>query len=109
MKCKMLIFMILFVVGTGGVLAKQDTYQMTSPDKNIEIFVTTDSLIHFSVKFKEGELFSLSEIGMQLENEHLGENPVVVKSEKHHVDEKITPVVKIKEAEIIIKEFSQYL
>ncbi|WP_158275685.1 glycoside hydrolase family 97 protein [Marinilabilia rubra] len=101
MKYKLLILIVLCVAGAGRASAKQNNYRLSSPDKKIEIVVSTDSVIHFSVNFNGGELFSLSEIGMQLENEHLGGDPIVVKAKRQQVDETITPVVKIKEAEII--------
>jgi alpha-glucosidase len=101
MKKESRIFLlVLFFLATLNASAAVAKYSLLSPDKKTEIVISISEQIHFSVNFNGKELVSPSLIAMQLENETLGKNPVVRKKELKSIDEKVTPVVKLKEAVI---------
>lgn len=80
--------------------AKTKTYKVSSPDKTIELQVLISEHIQFLVKMEGQTIVSPSTIGMQLEEQELGEMAVVKNVKRHSINETIIPVVKIKEAQI---------
>jgi len=95
-----LVFSLLLMSFCTFAMAKEKTYRLNSPDKTTELLVQVSEKIHFSVKQDGCEIVSSSEIAMTLENQVLGQSPVVKSIEKNTINETITPVIKIKEAHI---------
>jgi len=76
-------------------------YVITSPDQNISVTVSVTDVISYSVKYKNLVLMLPSEISMTLQPTlEIGKNPIVSKASTKFVNQKITPVVSEKRAEI---------
>lgn len=95
-----ILLLLIAVFSLSGAFAKNTEQRLLSPDKKIEMIITLSDQIHFSVNYNGKEIISPSLLALQLENATLGQNPVVKSSETKSIDEKVYPVVKIKEAVI---------
>ncbi len=84
----------------GTTSAKTKTYSISSPDKKIELQVLVSEQIQFMVKFEGQTIVSPSTIAMELQNQVLGKSPVIQKAHKNSINEILTPVVKVKEAQV---------
>jgi len=93
-------FIVLLALTCLGVVAKDKVYKVNSPDKKTEMSIYISDQVKFSVQQDGKEIVSPSQIALTLENQTLGENPIVIKAERQVVSETIRPVVKIKEAQI---------
>jgi len=82
-------------------------YSLLSPDNKIEMRVSVDTRIHFSVYCNTNELISPSSLSLKLGNGILlGEKPVVADIQKRTVDNIVYPTVKQK-SENIIESFNE--
>lgn len=89
MKTKSIIISLLLIFNINICLA-QKKYTLESPDKNIKIEVTAGKdLLTYSVMYGNSVIITDSPITMELSNGNiLGKNPVV-KSYKHHSNDKL--------------------
>ncbi|WP_439181946.1 glycoside hydrolase family 97 protein [Carboxylicivirga taeanensis] len=97
LKISLLMAMLVLV---GTVSAKTKTYSISSPDKKIQLQVLVADQLQFLVKFDGQTIISPSTISMELQNQVLGQSPVVQKVLKNSINETITPVVKVKAAQV---------
>jgi alpha-glucosidase len=96
---KTLCGILLFCLGV-NLSAQQKEFKLYSPDKKTEVIISLTEKIQFAVRYENRELVSPSSIAMQLENEGIGHNPTLIKSELNQINSKVYPVVRIKEAVI---------
>ena len=76
-------------------------YQITSPDKNITLNVTTGEKLSWSVNYKGENIIDDSEISMTINDDNtLGENVRVRKKSENNVNETLTPIVALKTSSI---------
>ena len=92
--------LLALIVFLGTTSAKSKTYSISSPDNKIELQVLVSEQIQFMVKFAGQTIISPSTISMELKSQVLGQSPVVQKVISNKINENITPVVKVKEAQI---------
>lgn len=98
MKTKSLILCILLILSSNIVLS-QKTYNLESPQKNINITITTDGdILKYSVTHDNTTIITNSPISMELnDGKILGANPIVRSYDIENVNETIKPVLYKKE------------
>lgn len=98
MKNKSLILCILLILSSNIVLS-QKTYNLESPQKNINITITTDGdILKYSVTHDNTTIITNSPISMELnDGKILGANPIVRSYDIENVNETIKPVLYKKE------------
>lgn len=90
---------LLFLFGLSQNVDAEE-YTLYSPDKKIELKITIDCSISYSVVFNKKTILSPSAISLTLENEAvLGKDPKVWKINNRMINEKIYPVVPQKNRE----------
>ena len=91
---------LLFLFGLSQNVDAEE-YTLYSPDKKIELKITIDGSISYSVVFNNKTILSPSAISLTLEKEAvLGKDPKVWKTNNRMIHEKIYPVVPQKNREI---------
>ena len=98
MKNKSLIICILLILSSNIVLS-QKTYNLESPQKNINITITADGdILKYSVTHDNTPIITDSPISMELnDGKILGANPIVRSYDIENVNETIKPVLYKKE------------
>lgn len=98
MKTKSLILCILLILSSNIVLS-QKTYNLESPQKNINITITADGdILKYSVTHDNTPIITDSPISMELnDGKILGANPIVRSYDIENVNETIKPVLYKKE------------
>ena len=98
MKTKSLIICILLILSSNIVLS-QKTYNLESPQKNINITITTDGdILKYSVTHDNTPIITDSPISMELnDGKILGANPIVRSYDIENVNETIKSVLYKKE------------
>ncbi len=98
MKTKSLILCILLILSSNIVLS-QKTYNLESPQKNINITITADGdILKYSVTHDNTTIITDSPISMELnDGKILGANPIVRSYDIENVNETIKPVLYKKE------------
>lgn len=98
MKNKSLILCILLILSSNIVLS-QKTYNLESPQKNINITITADGdILKYSVTHDNTPIITDSPISMELnDGKILGANPIVRSYDIENVNETIKPVLYKKE------------
>ncbi|MBW7893341.1 MAG: glycoside hydrolase family 97 N-terminal domain-containing protein, partial [Chitinophagaceae bacterium] len=71
-------------------------FNISSPDGKVNLEVKLGNQIFWSVKMDGIRVLDLSPIGIELENEHLGLNPKLLKSRVRKINETSTAVVPYK-------------
>jgi len=98
-KKSILLLSLLFLFGLSQNVDAEE-YTLYSPDKKIELKITIDGSISYSVAFNKKPILSPSAISLTLENEAvLGKDPKVWKTNNRMINEKIYPVVPQKNRE----------
>jgi len=94
-KQKIATILTLLILGTKGVFCGQlKTYEIQSPDRSIELFVTVDNSISYSVTVDGKSIIEPSQIFMTIDNNRvLGKDPKVLDVKKHTVRQAIKPVI----------------
>ena len=94
-KKKIATILTLLILGTKGVFCGQlKTYEIQSPDRSIELFVTVDNSISYSVTVDGKSIIEPSQIFMTIDNNRvLGKDPKVLDVKKHTVRQAIKPVI----------------
>jgi alpha-glucosidase len=92
-KITLFLFLIPFLLN-----AKE--YTVESPSGRLEVKVSVEEIVKYSVFLNEKEVISLSPISMTLEDKVLGKDAKVRRDKITSVDEVIVPTVKRKYAEI---------
>lgn len=100
MKKSLLLF-CLFLIIFNTVNAENESYQLLSPDENIEVEIVVSENITYLVSFKGKEIIHPSPINMELNNsEFLGLDPKVKSTVFSKIDETIIPIVAEKRAKV---------
>ena len=95
-----LLLSLIFLFGLSQNVDAEE-YTLYSPDKKIELKITINGSISYSVVFNKKTILSPSTISLTLENETvLGKDPKVWKTNNRMINEKIYPVVPQKNREI---------
>lgn len=94
-----LIAILCMMIGTST--AKSQDFKLSSPDGNIEVHVSIDHEINYSVSFDGITVIQPSEISMELEDEEiLGRDPEIRESKTDEINETVIPVIAEKRAVI---------
>ena len=92
---------ILILTVLAFYVVKAQTYSVSSPNSELNITVTVNKSVSFSVSHNETQVIKEAGLALQLENHGvLGETPKVKKTERNSYEGIITPVVARKYAEI---------
>jgi len=83
---------------TGQMMAKE--IELTSPDKNIILSVQLKDKISYSVTYGGELLLEKCYLGLQIGEEHMGENPRLIRERRQQKDENLNPVIPLKNATI---------
>ena len=79
-----------------------ETFNLKSPDGNLKIIIKVNKDIRYAVSFREQPVINESAIAISLDNGlYLGHDPRTIKSKKEEINEKITPVVREKRAQVL--------
>jgi alpha-glucosidase len=82
--------------------AQDNSFRLSSPDKNIEVRVQLGAEIQYSIRHSDKQILELSPLSLEIEDEkRLGDDPDLIRSNRNSVDEVIHPVVHQKSSEII--------
>ncbi len=90
---------ILLFLFTSSVISSQHqkTYKVFSPDNTIELIVSVENIVRYSVIVDGEIILNPSPISMKLSNDHvLGVNPKVINVIRRSMNKEIIPVVKEK-------------
>ncbi|MDR1097265.1 MAG: glycoside hydrolase family 97 protein [Tannerella sp.] len=88
---------LLLIAGMSLAASAQKTFDLLSPDGNIQLSVTLGDRIYYTVSDREhGLLLQNGELQLQLRNETLGKNPRLSGQKRASVDNEIRPVVPFK-------------
>jgi len=102
-----LVALVSVVLVSFGVESFGREYEVTSPDKNIQLKVGIEQKIFYSLSYKSKQLIKPSHIAMTLsDNRILGANPEVADVKHRSVDEQIIPPVRIK-SKVITDKFNE--
>jgi alpha-glucosidase len=94
---KMYVFCLILSI----MQIRAENYQVFSPDKRIKLNIKADEKLSFSVFFDNNEIIAPSDIALTLsDGTVLGNQPKVIDIKKQTVDTIITPLIKLKSAEI---------
>lgn len=83
-----------------SLLTNAQTYELRSPDNNIEITINTSNELSYSVNYQDAKVLAPSRIGMKLKTGFLGDNLKFVSVKRNSAKQIHEPVVKIKSAKI---------
>jgi alpha-glucosidase len=87
------IFLFIFVL-TISISSAEETTDLFSPNKNIQVKIELSNKISYSVLFKDQVILSHSSLSLMIkEGDRLGLNPKLKNEKKRSVSEKIYPVV----------------
>ena len=94
MKIRKTLFIgFLLIALACSVNAKERTYNLSSPDKNIVVDIKVDNVISYSVNFKGKAVLLPSQLSLTLNDDKvLGTNNKVVKIAQRSVDKKVAPL-----------------
>ena len=101
MKQKLFTVQLFLLVFLFSTLSFSQEYSLLSPDKKNEIKINTGKEISFSVYSNNNTLISPSPISLEIENgKNLGNNSVIINTQKRTVDTVVYPVIKQKSEKI---------
>jgi alpha-glucosidase len=102
------LLVLLFAISVSfGVESFGREYEVTSPDKNLQLKVDVEQKILYSLGYKSKQLIKPSPISLTLSgNRILGTNPEVLQVKRRSVDEQIIPPVRIK-SNVIADKFNE--
>ena len=90
---------MLLLIFTSSIISSQQqkTYKVFSPDSTIEMIVSVENIVRYSVIVDGEIILNPSPISMKLRNDHvLGVNPKVIDIDRKSVNREIMPVIKEK-------------
>jgi alpha-glucosidase len=90
------LIMLLTLLITGNLIAKNNPFTVMSPDGKIQITITIEERIYWSVSYQAKEIIKPSPLSLTVNEKVLGLNAKVKKNKTATEDEWITPVVKTK-------------
>jgi alpha-glucosidase len=92
---------LLLVAGMSLAAKAQKTFDLLSPDGNIQLSVTLGDRIRYTVSDRQhGVLLQNCELQLQLRDETLGKNPRLSSQKRASVDDEIHPVVPFKSSTV---------
>ena len=97
--CKVFALSLAALCGAGGALA-QSSYDLRSPNNNIEIRIRTAHSIRFDVLLKGQALLEDCALSLDVDHQTLGLEAMVLHSRKRTVDDMLEPAVRQKFAMI---------
>ena len=104
-KYKLVVLVLVVSISFGVSFGKE--YEITSPDKNIQLKINIEQKIMYSVNNKSKQLIKPSPVSLTLSgNRIFGANPQVLQVTSRSVDEQITPPVRIK-SKVIAEKFNE--
>ena len=83
-----------------GTVRAQSSFDLRSPDKNIEVRVRTAHGVQYDVVLKGRAIMEDSSLSLDVDHKKLGTDVKVAKSSHRHVDNMLEPVVRQKFAKI---------
>ena len=96
----MKLFYMLLSILIVYVVTHAEPIELFSPDNMIHVNVDLDSGIVLSAKYKNIPVIDHLQIGIELEDKLLGENPVLLKKQENTIDRILRPVVPLKCAQV---------
>lgn len=98
----MKLFVLIYLVVTGGWQGYAQILTVTSPDKNISVTVNNGDQLSYEVKFKDRPIVDKSLLGFEFQGEPtLNGNFTLVEHNLITINETWKPVVKSKHAEVV--------
>jgi alpha-glucosidase len=88
----------LFLLATGATA--QSSYDLVSPDKQIEVRIRTAHGVHYDVLLNGKALLQDSSLSMNVDHKTLGREVKVTEAKQRHTDQILEPVVRQKFAKI---------
>ncbi|MDO4756787.1 MAG: glycoside hydrolase family 97 N-terminal domain-containing protein, partial [Parabacteroides sp.] len=82
------------------VVYGQKSYQLSSPNGNIQLSVSIADKIYYDIAYDQENLLEKGTMQLQVGNQWLGENPKLSKSTVRSVDETMSPVMPFKFSKI---------
>ena len=102
-----LVILLCVIWGSLGAESFGREYEVTSPDKNLQLKVDVEQKILYSLIYKSKQLIKPSPISLTLSgNRILGANPEVLQVKRRSADEQIVPPVRIK-SKVIADKFNE--
>lgn len=95
MKC-LLVLIAIFISSTFAQAQKTKNFDINSPDGNITLHVETGDKLSWSVKDNDQQIIEPSSATLQLQNEILGEKPVIISSKAEKINTTLTAINYIK-------------
>ncbi|MEW6194334.1 MAG: glycoside hydrolase family 97 protein [Bacteroidota bacterium] len=98
---KLLKIGILLIIFTAPSSTSAQDIKVLSPNNKIEVRITVNETLAYSVQHEGKEIITSSQISLDLGEPILGQNSQLLKSEKHTVNQILKPVVKQKFESVI--------